>query len=233
MRVQSAFYRRGVFAQLCRDACRHVRAHLHGHARDLDQRGHLARYGRCSVNRPRYRTAVKDPLDLLYLFWAITTGITAGAGMYALVGLTAVVIVVMIASFASHRDKSRVYMMVVHYTGQTTGDDIVRAFGRTKFTVKSKTMRGDKVEWPSRCSRMALICLCRRHSRARRSGGPNAHPVQRRVPRLTMFRRFNKRRTARRCGHLPGDLPLKPSLAYIKYASLFFRGTSPRQLPAR
>ncbi len=32
----------------------------------------------------RYRTAVKDPLDLLYLFWAITTGITAGAGMYAL-----------------------------------------------------------------------------------------------------------------------------------------------------
>lgn len=94
----------------------------------------------------RYRTAVKDPLDLLYLFWAITTGITAGAGMYALVGLTAVVIVAMIAGFASHQDKSRVYMMVIHYTGQTTGDDIVRAFGRTKFTVKSKTMRGDKVE---------------------------------------------------------------------------------------
>ena len=30
----------------------------------------------------RFRTAIKDPLDLLYLFWAITTGITAGAGMY-------------------------------------------------------------------------------------------------------------------------------------------------------
>lgn len=28
----------------------------------------------------RYRTAVKDPMDLLYLFWAITTGITTGAG---------------------------------------------------------------------------------------------------------------------------------------------------------
>lgn len=94
----------------------------------------------------RYRTAVKDPLDLLYLFWAIPTGITAGAGMYALVGLTAVVIVVMIAGFASHQDKARIYMMVIRYTGQTTGDDIVRAFGRTKFTVKSKTMRGDKVE---------------------------------------------------------------------------------------
>ena len=33
----------------------------------------------------RYRTAVKDPMDLLYLFWAITSGIAAGAGMYLLV----------------------------------------------------------------------------------------------------------------------------------------------------
>lgn len=32
----------------------------------------------------RYRTAVKDPMDLLYLFWAITSGIAAGAGMYVL-----------------------------------------------------------------------------------------------------------------------------------------------------
>ena len=65
----------------------------------------------------RYRTAVKDPLDLLYLFWAITTGITAGAGMYALVGLTAVVIVAMIAGFARHQDKAWAYVMVIHYTG--------------------------------------------------------------------------------------------------------------------
>lgn len=32
----------------------------------------------------RFRTAVKDPMDLLYLFWAITTGITAGAGSMCL-----------------------------------------------------------------------------------------------------------------------------------------------------
>ena len=104
----------------------------------------------------RYRTAVKDPLDLLYLFWAITTGITAGAGMYALVRLTAVVIVVMIAGFASHQDKGGYYV-------------------------------------PAFC----------------------------RMPDRSTLR-----------WHLPGDLPLKPSLSFIKYASLLFRGTSPRQLPA-
>ena len=47
----------------------------------------------------RFRTAVKDPLDVLDLFWAITTGITAGARMYLLVLITAVVMVLMIMIF--------------------------------------------------------------------------------------------------------------------------------------
>jgi len=35
----------------------------------------------------RYRTAVKEPLDLVYMFWAITSGITAGASMYLLAAI--------------------------------------------------------------------------------------------------------------------------------------------------
>ena len=40
----------------------------------------------------RFRTAIKDPMDLLYLFWAITSGITSGAGMYLLALVAALVI---------------------------------------------------------------------------------------------------------------------------------------------
>ena len=47
----------------------------------------------------RFRTAVKDPMDLLYLFWAITTGITAGAEMYVLALLAAAVMILMIVLF--------------------------------------------------------------------------------------------------------------------------------------
>ena len=105
----------------------------------------------------RYRTAVKDPMDLLYLFWAITSGIAAGAGMYLLVvvagaGMYLLVVVAgavmigMLALFYSHQDKGRVYIAVIHYASDAVGDDITRAFGRTKFFVKSKTMRGDHVE---------------------------------------------------------------------------------------
>ena len=47
----------------------------------------------------RFRTAIKDPMDLLYLFWAITTGITAGAGMYVLALLAAAIMILMILMF--------------------------------------------------------------------------------------------------------------------------------------
>ena len=93
----------------------------------------------------RYRTAVKDPMDLLYLFWSITSGIAAGAGMYVLVIVAGLVMIGMLA-FYSHQDKGRVYIAVIHYVGDMVGDEIMRAFGRTKFFVKSKTMRSERTE---------------------------------------------------------------------------------------
>ena len=102
----------------------------------------------------RFRTAVKDPLDLLYLFWAITTGITAGAGMYVLVVVAAVVMTVMIIIFYSKQQKGRIYILVVHYVGETAGDDVLRAFGKIKYFIKSKTARKDKTE-------MAIEVFCK------------------------------------------------------------------------
>ena len=102
----------------------------------------------------RFRTAIKDPMDLLYLFWSITTGITAGAGMYLLALGSAAVMIAMIALFYHWQARGRVYIAVIHYTGTEAGDNIVRAFGRNKFFVKSKTMRGDNTE-------MAVEVFCR------------------------------------------------------------------------
>lgn len=94
----------------------------------------------------RFRTAVKDPLDLLYLFWAITTGITSGAGMYLLVLTAALVMTVMIILFHRKQQKGRIYILVVHYTGDTAGDDVLRALGKIKYFLKSKTLRKEKTE---------------------------------------------------------------------------------------
>lgn len=89
----------------------------------------------------RFRTAIKDPFDLLYLFWAITTGITSGAGMYLLVLITAAVMIGMIILFYNKQQKGRIYITVIHYVGDEVGDEVIRAFGKMKYFVKSKTVR--------------------------------------------------------------------------------------------
>lgn len=94
----------------------------------------------------RFRTAIKDPLDLLYLFWAITTGITSGAGMYLLVAVTAAVMIGMIILFYHKQQKGRIYIAVIHYLGDEVGDNVIRAFGKMKYFIKSKTVRKGKTE---------------------------------------------------------------------------------------
>lgn len=102
----------------------------------------------------RFRTAIKDPMDLLYLFWAITTGIAVGAGMYVLALLAAAVMILMIVLFYHKQQNGRIYIAVLHYTGDEAGDEIIRCFGKRKYFIKSKTMRKEKTE-------MAVELFCK------------------------------------------------------------------------
>ena len=42
----------------------------------------------------RFRTAIKDPMDLLFLFWSIGTGIICGAGLYKIAILLAILVTI-------------------------------------------------------------------------------------------------------------------------------------------
>lgn len=94
----------------------------------------------------RFRTAVKDPLDLLYLFWSITAGITTGAGMYLLAVAASAVMIGVVVFLSRWQTAGRSYVAVLHYQGEKPGDEIVRALGRNKFAVKSKTLRAEGTE---------------------------------------------------------------------------------------
>ncbi len=94
----------------------------------------------------RFRTAIKDPMDLLYLFWAITSGITAGAQMYVLVVVSAIIMILLIALFHKKQLKGRIYIAVIHYVGEETVENVIRAFGKTKYFIKSQTVRKDTTE---------------------------------------------------------------------------------------
>ena len=94
----------------------------------------------------RFRTAIKDPMDLLYLFWAITAGITIGAGMYLLAFAGSVMMIAVIALLYARQKKAGIYILVVHYEGDLVGDQVIRELGRIKNQIKSKTLRGETTE---------------------------------------------------------------------------------------
>ncbi|MCR4691977.1 MAG: DUF4956 domain-containing protein [Lachnospiraceae bacterium] len=94
----------------------------------------------------RYRTAIKDPMDLLYLFWSISVGIIVAAGIYPLAMITMIVMIVLVRIFYKKKVGGTIYILVVHYEGEETGAEIIRAFGNQRFQIKSKTMRKGRVE---------------------------------------------------------------------------------------
>ena len=104
----------------------------------------------------RFRTAIKDPLDLLYIFWAITTGITTGAGMYLLVLVCAIVMIIMIVLFNAKQQNGRIYILVVHCAATAAQDNVLRALGKMKYFVKSQTVRKEKTE-------MAIEVYCKKN----------------------------------------------------------------------
>ncbi len=64
----------------------------------------------------RFRTAVKDPMDTAYMFWALTMGILLGAELFihALAVVLGISIILFVMTFVRFRS-SNAYLLVVHY----------------------------------------------------------------------------------------------------------------------
>lgn len=90
----------------------------------------------------RFRTAIKDPMDTAYMFWALTMGILLGAGLYVIA--IAVAIGIGIALFALtffHFDNPGAYLLVVHYDEQAEYD----IEQQLRHTVKTRRLRSKTV----------------------------------------------------------------------------------------
>ena len=94
----------------------------------------------------RYRTAIKDPVDLLYLFWAISMGIIVAADLYVLALITMIIMTAFVRILYARKKSGSIYLLVVHYDGEATGEEILKALGKLSFQVKSKTVRAEQTE---------------------------------------------------------------------------------------
>ena len=111
----------------------------------------------------RFRTAVKEPLDTCYMFWAITMGILLGARQYAIalvvvVGIGAILILL---SFVRFRNPDT-YLLVVHYDNDPkVGDSVehtIRQYARfSRLRSKTETRGGVEATYEIRVSNRSSI----------------------------------------------------------------------------
>ncbi len=89
----------------------------------------------------RFRTAVKDPLDTAYMFWALTMGILLGAGQffYAAVALVCIAGLIILCSHMNFR-KTNAYLLVIHYAPSAEAAIVKLLSGIKVGQTKSKTV---------------------------------------------------------------------------------------------
>ncbi len=95
----------------------------------------------------RFRTAVKDPLDTAYMFWALTMGILLGAGQFFLTALTVVGIAILITVLVQIQSRGMgSFLLVVRM-----GEEAERAANQVVAGIriqrlKSKTVSSNGIE---------------------------------------------------------------------------------------
>jgi hypothetical protein len=90
----------------------------------------------------RFRTAVKDPLDTAYMFWALTMGILLGAGLYlpALIVVLCISVLLFVLSFVK-MNATNAYLLVLHYDEYSEGAINAELRRSVKFSkLRSKTL---------------------------------------------------------------------------------------------
>ena len=96
----------------------------------------------------RFRTAIKEPLDIAFLFWAIAAGIVLAAGMIPLAVFGSVLIGIILLIFANRKDMANPYIVVLTCNGHESEEKALAYLkAKTKrCTVKSKSAQKGSVE---------------------------------------------------------------------------------------
>ena len=89
----------------------------------------------------RFRTAIKEPMDLLFLFWSIGTGIITGAGLFSLGVLIAVMVTIglIVLNFVPVLSAPELLVLKINGSAEAAVMSLVKE-GTTSFKVDSKSI---------------------------------------------------------------------------------------------
>lgn len=97
----------------------------------------------------RFRTAIKEPLDIAFLYWSIAAGIVLGAGLLPLAILGSVFIGVILVLFVNKKSVDSPYILVISSEGEKQEDEIMKQIAQSvkKHSVKAKTISASGMEF--------------------------------------------------------------------------------------
>jgi len=96
----------------------------------------------------RFRTAIKEPLDIAFLFWSIAAGIILAAGLIPLAVIGSIVIGLILLIFAGHKSNVNPYILVVRCENQDSESNAMQYVGQNtdRMVVKSKSVQKGLIE---------------------------------------------------------------------------------------
>lgn len=96
----------------------------------------------------RFRTAIKEPIDIVYLFWSISAGIVVGAGLIPLAVFGSVVIGVVLVIFVNKKSRDNPYLLIVSCDSDAAENRVSATLNGAvkKSAVKSKTVSAQGIE---------------------------------------------------------------------------------------
>lgn len=94
----------------------------------------------------RFRSSIKEPVDIIYIFWAISEGIVIGSGQYLLALIGTVCISIAIYTFSTNKESLYRYILVVRHKGES--DNILNELKANckKYELKSNTVYENEEE---------------------------------------------------------------------------------------
>ena len=96
----------------------------------------------------RFRTAIKEPMEIVFLFWSIAVGLVIGAGMIPLAVLGSVIIGIILLIFANRKNVENAYILVLNCENEEAENTAAELLKNTvkKYRIKSKTVNADGIE---------------------------------------------------------------------------------------
>ena len=86
----------------------------------------------------RFRTAIKDPLDVGFLFWSVSIGVTSGAGLYLISFMGTIFIAFVYILLVKIKSKKRVYLLIVKFDTTVTSE-VLDKLSKMKKVLKNRT----------------------------------------------------------------------------------------------